>query len=306
MRNLPPPLCDYTFIPDPESYIESLGEPFPLYVRLNTLKGTEKEIEEALRENGFSCSPVPGLPEFRRVDSGSGIGDSLPFLLGLIYAQSITSAMPVAALAPSQGETILDLCAAPGGKTTYLSQAMKDTGLVVANDRKMGRLTALTANIKRMGCTNTVVTFYRGEMFPLPPDGKGLFDAVLVDAPCSGEGKYKLDTEGRLLFKVPGKTNLPAIQKGLIVRGFDLLRPGGRLVYSTCTLNPLENEGVVDYLLKRREGEVLSWEPPLPAREGIPAFFGHVYDSRVSRCRRFYPHEVRGTGFFVALIGKPE
>ncbi len=315
MNDLPPPLCDYTFIPCLEAYKESLRHPFPAYVRFNNLKRGEREIIKTLEQEGYSVSAVDGLPFFYEIYGPGNIGNSISFLLGYIYPQAISSALPVLALNVKGGELILDMCAAPGGKTTFLAQLMNNTGIIVANDRKLGRLTALTANIKRMGVTNCVVTFHRGENFPYinlgpawsnpPPTESGPFHAVILDAPCSGEGKYKLDQEGRLLYKVPGHTNLPAIQKGLILRAFDLLRPGGRLVYSTCTINPLENEGVVDYLLKKREAEVISWEPPLPSREGVTQFCGHTYDEQTSRCRRFYPHEIRSVGFFVAVVRKP-
>ncbi len=305
MATVPAPLQHYDFIPDFEGYAKSLRSPFPTYIRLNTLKASEEEIEGILAEEGFRTRPVPGLSLFRRVEGEGNIGDSMAFLMGLIYPQSITSAMPVLALEPRPGMAVLDMCASPGGKTTLLAQMMDDRGLIVANDRRMDRLTALTANIKRMGCTSVVVTFHRGESFPLSREPERGFDAVLVDAPCSGEGRYKVDAQGRLLYRVPGKTDLPAIQKGLILRAYDLLRPGGRLVYSTCTINPLENEGVVDYLLKKRRAEVVCWEPPLAWNRGVSTFLGCSYDGRTHECRRFYPHQVDATGFFVALLSKP-
>ncbi len=305
MVEIPPPLDRYRFIPDLPLYAQELRRPFPHYVRLNTLKGEAGAIQRLLEREGFRVEEVEGLPLFRRIQGEGNIGDSRAFLLGLIYPQSITSAMPVEALAPRPGETILDLCASPGGKTTHMAQVMGDRGVVVANDRRMDRLTALSANVKRMGLTSVVVTFHRGESFPLPRSPQQGFHGVVVDAPCSGQGRYKVDGEGRLLYRVEGRTNLSAIQKGLLVRGYDLLRPGGRLVYSTCTLDPLENEAVVDYLLRKRPARVEAWEPPLRWSPGVEGFQGLRFHPQIRECRRFYPHHVRATGFFVALISKP-
>jgi 16S rRNA C967 or C1407 C5-methylase (RsmB/RsmF family) len=133
----------------------------------------------------------------------------------------------VIALDPKPGELILDLCAAPGGKTALMSMLTSDRAYIIANDKRIDRLTALSANLKRLGVACAILTRYRGEQFPLGME----FDKVLVDAPCSGEGRYRIGLEGELLYqKGSGRANLPSIQKGLIVRAFDLLKPGGLMV----------------------------------------------------------------------------
>ncbi len=295
------PLSRYLdFIPDPEEFVSHLSFPLVSHLRINPIKAPEGRILELLQDEGVDLESTP-VEWFYRVKSEKDLGHLQAYLLGLIYPQAISSALPVLALEPGTDDTVLDICAAPGGKATHMAQLMRDQGLIVANDRKFGRITALTANIKRLGITNTVVTFFRGEQFPLVQ----AFDKVLVDAPCSGEGKYRLGERGEIIFKKGGATNLPAIQKGILVRAFDLLRPGGVLVYSTCTFNPEENEGVITYLLKRRHARLVDWIPPLPASQGLTEFEGREYDSRCRLCRRFYPHQTGTVGFFVAKVVKP-
>ena len=304
---IPEPIKSYLdFIPEPDRYISYLFAPLPSYIRINTLKVSINKALDILSRYNIKLSSVniSGLDSFFKISTEEQLGNLTPYYMGFFYPQALSSAFPVLALSPKCNEFILDLCAAPGGKTGFISQVMEDTGLIVANDRKISRLTALTANLKRLGVTNTMVTFYRGENFPLST----FFDKILLDAPCSGEGKYKLSEDGRIYFKKQGNTNLPAIQKGLILRAFDLLSPGGTLIYSTCTINPEENEAVITHLLKKRNAQLISWEVPkeVTAFEGITEFKGKEYDSRCKRCRRFYTHFIDSVGFFVAKVVKPK
>ncbi len=300
MNQWPPE--DYrSFIPEFELYTRHLSHPLPPYIRLNPLKAKLRKIMGLLKNEGVLFETTP-IDFFFNVKCIQDLGNLLCYYLGYIYPQALASALPVIALNPKPGEFVLDMCAAPGGKTTHMAQLMGDQGTIVANDRSFGRLTALSANVKRCGVTNTVVTQYKGEHFPLGQQ----FDKILLDAPCSGEGKYRIGPNGRLLFKVAGRTNLPAIQKGLIIRAFDLLKPGGVLVYSTCTLNPEENEGVVAALLKKRKACLKQWNPPLHWNPGLENFRGRIYGRQLSKCRRFYPHHINSVGFFVAYVTKPK
>ncbi|OAG26876.1 NOL1/NOP2/sun family putative RNA methylase [Thermodesulfatator autotrophicus] len=287
-------------IPDFERFLEHLKEPLPLYFRLNELKCPDPEIVlKGLARQGVKAELVSGLPRFYRVEPRDfPLGSTEEYYLGYIYPMTTSSALPVIALEPRPGEYILDLCAAPGSKTTQMAQASQDKAVIVANDRRLDRLTALVANLKRLGVASVATTLYRGETFPF-----GIpFDKVLVDAPCSGEGRYRQGYEGELLYQKEGHTNLPAIQKGLLVRAFDLVKVGGIVVYSTCTFNPEENELVVDYLLRKRQAEILLCEYPLPCHPGITEWEGKILHPGLANARRFYPHETQSVGFFVAKI----
>jgi len=156
-------------------------------------------------------------------------------------------------------------------------------------------------NHQRLGITNTVISNCRGEF--LSPAVR--FDRVLVDAPCSGEGRYRIYADGRVSHRRQGSTDLTAIQKGLLLKAFDLVKEGGILVYSTCSLNPRENEEVVNHLLKKRHARVEKWHPTLPWHAGLSHWQGKDYNVEIEHCRRFYPHEIDSVGFFVARIRKP-
>ncbi len=289
------------FLPDFRGYLTHLKEHFPTYLRINTLKISVEEAEKFLTRDGAILRST-AVPEIFQLSPSCKV-PSLSYHLGFIYPQALTSAMPVLAMELQGGERVLDLCAAPGGKTGYMAQVMKDNGVIVANDRKLGRIISLMSNLKRLGITSAVVIQSRGEQLTWSHP----FDRILVDAPCSGEGKYRIDAEtGRLLHARRGRTNLSAIQKALIQRGFDLLEPGGIMIYSTCTLTPEENEEVVAHLLKKRKAALVQWKPPVESSPGLEEYRGKRYGKELGLAHRFYPHKVNSVGFFLAKIVKPK
>ena len=288
------------YIPSLDEFLRHLYRGLPIYFRVNTLKASKDIIKEFLHEEGveFQDTPISHVLRITHIPEDVSL---LSYQLGLVYPQAISSCIPVIALSPEPGHMVLDLCAAPGGKTTYIAQLMNDQGLIMANDRKRGRIVSLLSNVKRMGITNTVVIQGRGEHLSLGQR----FDRVLIDAPCSGQGKYRIDpVSGRIKYMVKGKTNLPAIQKALIKRGFDLLKPGGVLVYSTCTFDISENEDVVMHLLEQRDAKIEDFDPVFPFSPGIVEVQGRRYADSIGLCKRFYPHKVDSVGFFVARIVK--
>ncbi len=287
-------------IPNFDAFLNHLKESLPLYFRLNTLKCYNPELViKGLEQQGTKVSAVSHLPGFFRVEPRNfPLGNTEEYYLGYIYPMTLNSALPVIALDPKPGEVILDLCAAPGSKTTLIAQETNDQAIIVANDRRLDRLTALVANLKRLGIACVLTTLYRGEEFP-----HGIsFDKVLVDAPCSGEGRYRQGYEGQLLYQKEAYTNLPAIQKGLLIRAFDLVKPDGIVVYSTCTINPEENEMVVDYLLRKRQGKIVVCDYPQPHHPGVTEWAGHPLHPELKNTSRFFPHETESVGFFIAKI----
>lgn len=294
-------------IPNYQEFLEYLKTPMPQYFCINTLKVRENEEKEklldSLRKKGVIFEQVKEVPYFYRVLNNEevSLGNLEEYSLGLIHSMTLTSSVPVIALDPKPGDLILDMCAAPGGKTCLMAILTEDKAIIVANDKRIDRLTALVANLKRLGVTSAITTRYRGEEFPF-----GIpFNKVLVDAPCTGEGRYRVGLEGEILYqKGHGKANLPSIQKGLLVRAFDLLPPQGILVYSTCTINPKENEEVVDYLLRKRQAQILDWESPLLCHQGVTEWEGKPYHPSLALTKRYYTHEVKAVGFFVAKILK--
>jgi len=289
-------------IPDHDLFIEALQRPLAPTFRFNTLKATAAETSCHL--SGIRIQPLSFYPDGFSVLDPVSLGNHFTHQLGLIYGQEAASMVPVLVLDPQPGETVLDLCAAPGSKTTQIGSIMANRGLLVANEVNPKRRVSLLQNVKRCGLVNDVLTGQRGEKIgrTLP----GHFDRVLIDAPCSAEGTIR---KSRAVLSHWGMRNIERmawIQKGLIVSGFLALRPGGTMVYSTCTIAPEENEEVVDYLLRKHDdADILPIRlPGFRIRHGVDAWDGRSFDPRVLECGRILPQDNDTAPFFLARIIK--
>lgn len=289
-------------IPDFEEFIRSLKQPLAPTFRVNTLKAPAGEILSHLQ--GVSIEPLPFFSEGFIVRERFSLGNHFTHQLGLIYGQEAASMIPVLVLDPRPGETVLDLCAAPGSKTTQIGQALANRGLVAANEVNPKRRIGLLQNVKRCGLINEAVIGGRGEKI-----GRALpdyFDRVLIDAPCSAEGTVRKSRAVLYHWGMKNIERMAWIQKGLIVSGFQALRPGGTMVYSTCTIAPEENEEVVDYLLKKHpEAELrpARW-PGFKIRNGVTQWANRSFDPRVRECGRILPQDNDTAPFFLARILK--
>ncbi len=307
MTQLPPALADRLseLLGDEYSeYRDALGSPPRPCLRVNTLKATVGEIKGLAGEAGLTLDPVPWCPTgFWVGEHGHDLGDSVAHFQGLFYLEDAASLLPPEALDPSPDCIVLDAAAAPGGKTTHISALMENGGAVAANEVDAHRTRVLRFNLSRMGVLNAAVTTLD---ISVRPDIGPIFNCVLLDAPCSCEGRLGEDPEALALWKPARVQRCSRLQERLIESCYSLLAPGGVLVYSTCTLAPEENEGIVDALL-RRHGEADLEEnaisPPRHA-EGVTEWRGIKYDDRVARCVRLYPHHHRTQGFFIARILK--
>lgn len=235
--------------------------------RVNLLKTTRKKVIESLKQEGIRAIPIKEVPEGIEIIQGKPkLGHSLVYLQGLVSPQGLGSMLTVHVLDPQRDEKVLDLAAAPGGKTTFIAERMGNTGLVVANDINRARLKAVLANINRHGISNTIVTHNDGTTLNL--DLK--FDRILLDAPCTGEGLLVSQPRRRRSKDVSDPYILQRLQRQLVSKAVDLLQVGGKLVYSTCSLNLMENEEVLEPFLDRLEVERLEIqlpEPFLPSQE---------------------------------------
>jgi len=232
------------------------------------------------------------------------LGNDFTHMLGLIYLQEVASMIPVIVLDPRPNEIVLDLCAAPGSKTTQVAQIMRNTGLLVANELNRKRMIGLLENIKKCGLVNEAVINLRGEK--IGGILSDYFDRVLIDAPCSAEGTIRKSKAVLYHWGTKNIERMAWIQKRLIVSGFKALRPGGTMVYSTCTIAPEENEGVIDYLLKKfPESEIMSITiPNFKIRQGITKWQNEGYDARVANCARILPQDNDTAPFFITKITK--
>ncbi len=288
-------------------FIEWAYTPPPCYIRVNTLKIDKEALIKRLTESGFELEEMDFYDDALKVTkSPQEIGRTLEHYMGYYYVQDAASMLPPLVLEPEPGELILDIAAAPGSKTTQIAQMMRNKGVIIANDNSIKRIKALTSNIDRLGILNVVVTEMDGHKIALHVED--MCDRVLVDPPCSAIGTLAKSNE-IVGWWTTGRTgSLVRTQRGLILAAFRALKPGGVLVYSTCTIVPEENEGIIDFLLKREErADVVEFEiPGVEMMPGITEWKRNRYDERVAKTRKVVPHKNQMEGFYIAKIVKLE
>ena len=282
--------------------MEFIKRPLLQSFRVNTLKAKRDEILLLLKD--LKIKSLPFYNNGFLLQEKTRFGNHITHNLGMIYIQEIASMIPVVVLDPKPDEVVLDLCAAPGSKTTQIAQSMENSGLLVANEINRKRAQGLIHNIKRCGLLNEAVIILRGQRIDkILPD---YFDRILIDAPCSAEGTIRKSKAVLYHWGLKNIQRMAKIQKGLIVSGFRALQPGGTMVYSTCTLAPEENEGVVAYLLDRfPEAEIMPITiPNFKIRPGITKWQGETFDKRLKSCARILPQDNDTAPFFIARIIK--
>jgi len=274
-------------------------------IRVNTLKISINELKKRI-EKDWKLIPIPWCKEgfwieHQREDRRD-IGNLIEHSMGYFYVQEAVSMIPPIVLNPQPGETILDMCAAPGSKASQISQYMKNKGTLIANDYKGIRLAPLGINMQRMGITNCLVSLMKGQWFAKT----GIeFDRVLLDAPCSGTGTIRKSIKTLRIWNPGMVKKISYEQKRLIDVAFQILKKGGTMVYSTCSLEPEEDEGVIDYLLSNNSNAKLE-EINLDIKRGKPVleFNGNKYTDEVKKCLRIWPQDNDTEGFFIAKIRK--
>jgi NOL1/NOP2/sun family putative RNA methylase len=292
------------FIPDFEAFLDAMQRPLRRTFRVNTLKATRGQVLDLLAD--LKPQPLPWYELGFSLDEGEGLGKRIEHFIGLIYVQEAASMAPPLILQPRPGERVLDIAAAPGSKTTEMSAMMRNTGIIISNDPSPTRVRGLLGNVDRAGCLNVAVCRMDGSS--LGRAVAGSCDRVLVDAPCSSEGTIRKSAKVLDRWSVAEIERFPSIQKRLILAGYLALRPGGVMVYSTCTIAPEENEAVVAHLLARQpEAEVQEAElPGLKMRPGLREWGRESFPEAVSRCRRILPQDNDTEPFFLALMRRPE
>lgn len=288
-----------------KQYLDSSDIDRPVTIRTNTLKTRRKELAQELINLGVNVDPV----EWSKVglivyDSPVPIGATATYLAGHYILQGAGSFLPVMALAPQPREKILDLSAAPGGKTTHIAQIMKNTGVIFANDISKDRCRAISANCHRLGVINTIICHQDGRTFPKIMTG---FDRVLLDAPCTGTGVACKDPSVKAEKDHKDVKRMSHVQKELLLAAIDCCNAksekGGIIVYSTCSILVEENEAVVDYALRKRNVKLVDTGLEF-GRAGFKNFCGHHFNPNMSLTKRFYPHTHNTDGFFVAKLKK--
>ncbi|QSG03437.1 RsmB/NOP family class I SAM-dependent RNA methyltransferase [Natranaeroarchaeum sulfidigenes] len=296
-------------IDDFEAFIEACERPLPSAVRVNTIKATPAQVERAFDEADIGYESADWAGGIYRLETSSP-GTLWPSVHGWIHGQEEVSSLPAMVLDPQPGERVWDAAAAPGSKATQLSALMDDRGLVVANDNNLGRLSALRFNAERLGVTNMAVTNQDARNFSLKRFGEGgeddrrvdVFDRALVDAPCSCEGTIRKNPDTFDEWSLGHVESVAGIQQGILRRAVQATKPGGRVVYSTCTFAPEENERVLDQVLEKEDCRVVEQEVPLEHAPGVTEFEDEEFDPSVENAARIYPHHNDTGGFFCATL----
>jgi len=280
----------------------------PMVIRTNTLKTRRKDLALALMKRGVSLDPLAGWSKvgLKIMESPVPVGATPEYLSGHYMLQSAASMCPVLALSPQPKERVLDMSAAPGGKTSYIAQLMRNTGVVFANDLRADRQKATVANMHRLGVKNVITCMHDGrKLSKLFSHFK--FDRVLLDAPCSGLGVISRDPSVKVQRTLADVKKTAHLQKELLLAAIDVLnhksKTGGVMVYSTCSISVAENEEVVNYALQKRDIKIIDTELDF----GTPAFIRYQqkrFHPSIAKTRRFYPHVHNMDGFYVAKIQK--
>ena len=285
------------YVPAIEDFLTKMERPPTQYIRVNTLKTSKQELEDRLRSKGFELRSTV-MPEVLAVDRAPlATGATTEYLLGLYYIQDLSSCMAVDALDVVEDQAVLDVAAAPGGKTTFIAQKMNNSGSVIALEPNARRARSMSFNVMRCGVYNTSIFRMDGLQ---AGKFKMKFDRVLLDAPCSCEGVIAKDITRKTSHTPQDVDYCSRIQDKLIEVASRCVKPSGILVYSTCSFAPEENEMVVNRLLEKFGN--ITVEPIRHGGNGLSNFGDWIFDSQLKNALRLYPHIDDTTGFFVVRL----
>ncbi len=274
-------------------------------IRVNTLKISTADLKRRL-EKDWKLDPVPWNKdafwiEHKAEEKRWDVGNLKEHVLGYVYIQEAASMIPSLVLNPKPSDIVLDMCASPGSKTTQMAQMMKNEGVIVANDLSGARLSPLGLNVQRCGVTNILISIGRGQHMK-----NIMFDKILVDAPCSGTGTIRKSAKTILMWNENYAKKMQYVQKQLIDNAYRLLKSGGEMVYSTCTLEPEEDEEVIDYMLEKYKDlkvEKISLSG-LKTSPAVMEYKNKKYNSQIKDCIRIWPQDNDTEGFFVCKLRK--
>lgn len=283
---------------DFDAYADALSKPSFKGLRVNTLK---LNVDEFKRISPFLLTPVPWT------ENGFYYSDERPaahpfYQAGLYYIQEPSAMISAASMPIEEGDRVLDLCAAPGGKSTELAAKLKGSGVLVSNDVSASRTKALLKNLEVFGTKNLIITcepVHRlADRFP------AYFDKILVDAPCSGEGMFRKNEDLAAAWSDDSNEKCAALQREILKYAVRMLKPGGMLLYSTCTFSPDENERSVEWLLSQDEDLFIADIKKYDGFDSGHPEWGDTGNSELEKAVRLWPHRVKGEGHFACLFKK--
>lgn len=269
-------------------------------LRVNTLKIDDEQLIKRLKHNKIKIEKI-FLPHAYKFKSEFSLASTTEYLQGYFYLQEAASQIPALVLSPKEKDIVLDMCAAPGSKTTHLSQLMNNKGIIVALDNNSARLNALKSNCLRCDCRN-VLCYKKDARFAF--DLKKKFDKILLDAPCSGNFVIEPDFFNKK--NLQGFLERARLQKELLRAAHKCLNSKGILVYSTCSLEPEEDEMVIDWFLKKyKDMKLLPINLEIPnTSKGLISAFNNEFSKELTKTLRLWPHIAKTQGFFIAKMVK--
>ncbi len=285
--------------PEYPDYLASFEEPFYQGIRVNTGKIS---VEEFCRIAPFHLTPIPWTDNGFYITADDDVSRHPYYYAGLYYIQEPSAMVPASRIPVREGDFCLDLCAAPGGKSTELAARLHGTGCLLANDISNSRAKALLKNLELFGFGNIFVCSEAPEkLLKFYPE---FFDKILIDAPCSGEGMFRKDSAMLKSYEEHGPEYYAAIQADILESAYQMLRPGGNLLFSTCTFSSIENEDNIHTFLQKHP------DMHLIPMNGYSAFSqgcnkdGYDPEYHLEHCVRLFPHKLKGEGHFAALLAK--
>lgn len=284
-----------------DDYIESFNDSRLYGLRVNTLKIS---AEDFLKISPFKLKPIPWIDNGFYFSEDDKPAKHPYYFAGLYYIQEPSAMTPANVLPVEEGDVVFDMCAAPGGKSTELGAKLNHTGMLVTNDISNSRAKALLKNVEVFGIPNVCVI--SEDPKKIAPKFTTFFDKILIDAPCSGEGMFRKDNKLIKSWEKNGPEVYAKIQRDIVLLGADMLKPGGKMLYSTCTFSRLEDEETIRHLLKNRPEMHLV---DIPWYEGF--VHGYTDDEELKAMNmdktvRIFPHKMEGEGHFIALLEKDE
>jgi|SRR3989344_3602087 len=275
-------------------------------IRVNTLKISVKDCIQRIEAKGWKAVQIPWCTEgfWLEHNDRRDVGNLMEHHLGYFYVQEAASMIPPIVLNPQPHDAVLDMAASPGSKTTQMAAMMENTGVLVANDYKADRLAALGMNVQRVGASNIVISLMYGQRMK-----NVLFDKILLDAPCSGTGTIGKSLKTIMMWNPTMVDRLCHQQSQLLENAWTLLKPGGTLVYSTCTLEPQEDEGVISaFVSTHSDAEIVKIKESelsgLKRSKAVLSFNGVTFNKQVEHCLRIWPQDNYTEGFFVTRLRK--
>lgn len=287
-----------------DKYLEFIETDPTQYVRVNTAKISKDALSKLLLEKyQIKTQPLDNFENvLKTIESNDRIGKTIEHVLGFYYIQSLSSMLPPLVLNPNGDDTVMDLCGAPGSKTTQLAEIMNNRGTLLVNEVDNERIKSLVFNLERMNVINASVIHSKGEVLSKIYDDH--FTKVLVDAPCSGLGIIQKKGEVSNWWSLDHVDRLQHLQLRLLIAAIKMAKVGAEIVYSTCTLSIEENEMVIDKILEKYPVELLEINLPIPTRPAFTEFEGKQFNPEIKKAVRILPWEIDSDGFFLVKMRK--